>query len=321
MKKVKEYGALVLITLICICLVGGSVLAEERASSRSSHITSRGVLDYENGKVVIDSSDLIYLANQIDDLEAAYKSATVDALNQISTYYSTMDGDISHNDWENNVSSDSAVVLSFNDLYQGILKSQSVEHLEDVQAKDSDGSLLYYADLDASDNNNLTRSTTETTDFPIMTQSANENNLTTGTAAWVDGKLLIGNGADNKTYYNQGYADGFANSVPGDAHIEYVRHKHTDKCYKTVNCAISWRYTGTMTAMCAGCSELYHQGIPVTFSCYTGVHSACGSADSSKAMCNSHERGMSPSPDSHVVSINLCGYYEGEIESATITWH
>lgn len=324
MKKVKEYGALVLITLICICLVGGSVLAEERASSRSSHITSRGVLDYENGKVVIDSSDLIYLANQIDALETAYKSATVDALNQISTFYSSADGDISHDYQENIVSSDSASVLSFNDLYQGILKSQSVEHLKDVQAKDSDGSLLYYADLDASDNNNLTRSTTETTDFPIMTQSAIENNLTAGTAAWVDGKLIIGNGADNQTYYNLGYADGLADNVPGDAKIEYVRHKHTDECYEDLTCNYTWKKTREYHKWCAGCqSDMPHddEDNRALFYSYSATHSVCDTT-STKDVCQRHNSSSNPSgTQSHIVNVCTCGYREGEIVSVTITWH
>lgn len=211
MKKVKEHGALALITLICFCIVGGSVLAEGRDSGRSSRIASRGVLDYENGKVVIDSADLLYLADQIDGLENAYKSATVDALNQIRTYYSSANGDISHDDRENNVPPESAAALSFDDLYKGILKSQSVEHLADVQAQDADGSLLYYADSDAGENNNLIMTTTDANDYPIMIRPAVASNLTGGTAAWVDGNLIIGNGADNKSYYDNGYKKGYDN--------------------------------------------------------------------------------------------------------------
>lgn len=227
MEKVKEYGALVLIMLICICIVSGSVMAEGREGGRRSRVTSKGVLDYDNGKVVIDSGDLIYLADQIDALEIAYKSATVDALNQISTFYSSADGDISHNDEENNVFSESAAILSFDDLYKGILKSQSVDHLEDIQAQDADERLIYYADSEASENNNLVNTTTEENNYPIMIQAVKENNLTAGTAAWVDGNLIIGNGADNQSYYRLGYADGYADNGHGDARVEYIYHEHT----------------------------------------------------------------------------------------------
>ena len=54
--------------------------------SRCSNIKSKGVVDYAGGKVVIDTSDFMYLANEIDELEAAYKMNTVAALNYMGTY-------------------------------------------------------------------------------------------------------------------------------------------------------------------------------------------------------------------------------------------
>mgnify|MGYP006990250174 CR=1 FL=1 len=41
--------------------------------TRRNHIQSKGIIDYAGGTVVIDSSDFIYMANQIDELENTYK--------------------------------------------------------------------------------------------------------------------------------------------------------------------------------------------------------------------------------------------------------
>ena len=207
MKKMKNLSILIVISLICVCIVGGSVLAEDGEYNRRKHIASKGVFDYSNSTVVLDSSDLIYLADEIDDLERAYKSSTVEALNRIGTFYVSTDGDISHECDDNNVSPDMAAELLFSDLYHGIVKSQSVDHLDNVQAEDAHGNPLYYADQNASDSNDLTSTTTDTNDYPVFIQPAAADNLTAGTAAWVDGDLIIGSGGDNAVYYDRGIHD------------------------------------------------------------------------------------------------------------------
>lgn len=207
MRKMKDFSTLIVISLICVCIVGGSVLAEDGEYNRRKRIASKGVVDYSNSTVVLDSSDLIYLADEIDDLERAYKSSTVEALNQIGTFYVSTDGDISHECDDNNVSPDMAAELLFSDLYHGIVKSQSVDHLDNVQAEDEHGNPLYYADQNASDSKDLTSTTAETNDYPVFIQPAAADNLTAGTAAWVDGDLIIGSGGDNTAYSDRAVND------------------------------------------------------------------------------------------------------------------
>ena len=251
MRKMKDFSALIVILLICVSIVGGSVLAEDGEYNRSSHIASKGVFEYSNNTVVLDSSDLTYLADEIDDLERAYKSATMEALNQISTFYASTDGDISHDHDDNNVSSDTAAELSFNDLYQGILKSQSVDHLANVQAEDADSNPLYYADQSASESNNLIATTTDPNDYPLLIQPVTANNITAGTAAWVDGDLIIGNGADNKAYYDKGYEDCITNIIYDGRVAVYIG---------------SWtRHAG----------DVYHYELPVSMVNPTGTMTNC----------------------------------------------
>ncbi len=62
--------------------------------------------------------------------------------------------------------------------------------------------------------------------------AATADNISQGKGAWVNGELIIGNGADNKTSYNQGYSDGLNKALNG-ASISYVYHQHTDACIRT----------------------------------------------------------------------------------------
>lgn len=139
--------------------------------TRRNRLKSKGRIDYENGKVVICADDFVYLADEIDILEIIYKAIIVKGLNGIGTYF-TKDGLVVH-EQEDNCPDDLALKLSLARLYDGILNSQSVEHLINQQ--------IYAAVSD---------------------------NLSAGTAAWVNGELIIGNGADNNAYYEEGFAQG-----------------------------------------------------------------------------------------------------------------
>lgn len=157
---------------------------------RKTRLTSKGSLDYADGTIQIHSADFAYLADEIDMLEAAYKTNIVTALNNIGTYF-LEDGSITYNKDAIVSSVQAAARLSFERLYEGIVKSQSVAHLEEQQ--------IYAAIAD---------------------------NLSSGSAAWVNGELITGNGADNNKYYNQGYMDGYQEVMDG-IDIEYQYHEHT----------------------------------------------------------------------------------------------
>lgn len=82
------------------------------------------------------------------------------------------------------------------------------------------------------------------------------DNLSLGVTSWVKGRLITGNGADNNTAYNNGYADGL-NYATNAANIAYTYHSHTgslagggcytvpvyhvhsSSCYQTVNITCS----------------------------------------------------------------------------------
>ena len=171
-------------------------------TARKSKLNSKGIINYANGTVVIDSSDFAYLADEIDMLESAYKANMVSALNTMRTFF-LADGSISHEPDSERNSGEEAVRLSLDTIISGILQSQSVEHLAEQGIA-----------------------------------GAIEDNISKGAAAWVNGELVIGNGADNDAYYKKGQEDvianpddyGIGNSLPNSTSV-IEAYTHTGEGY------------------------------------------------------------------------------------------
>lgn len=172
--------------LLTVLLLAGTIEMTSAAQTekRAANIKSKGNFDFENGTVFFASSDLVYLADEIDVLEDTYKTETVKALNGISTYFN-LDGSITHNPEESTLASAGAPSLPYNAITAGILSSQSIP------------SQTYKGTLPGSK--------TETTGNISGAAGAN---LSLGAAAWVDGHLIVGTGEDNSAYYKNGYDAG-----------------------------------------------------------------------------------------------------------------
>lgn len=217
--------SIIFLTGVCICILGVSVPAMAETTSRRANIKSSGNLDFDNGTVYFTSSDLTYLADEIDNLEDTYKQTSVDALNEVGTFFLS-DGTIVNDREQNEVDTDEKKsALSFGNILEGIKKSQSIDSLLQTQVTDKDGNLLFYETEGAQANKDIYSLTTTDTGFPAFYQPANANNLSAGTAAWVDGTLIKGNGSDNAAYYTQGFIDGQQN-IYDNLQVEYTFHKH-----------------------------------------------------------------------------------------------
>lgn len=193
--------------LICAAAIGGTVCASD--NHRREVIVSRGIINYDNGKVIIDSADLMTLADEMDGLEVSFKSGIADTLAQIGTYIQP-DGSISHN----NKADIDPQQIAFGDLAVGILQSQSVAHLARTQGRNEKGPVYYKFAA-----NNLLEVTENDTGMPVWIVPATEDNLTTQTAAWTDGHCLMGNGSDNYYFYQKGFIEGYADKL--GATVEY----------------------------------------------------------------------------------------------------
>ena len=136
---------------------------------RRDDIQSKGIINYGNGAVVLDSADFYLLVDEVNDLESQYKANVAAALKGIRTYFKS-DGSIVHEQEEDTLSPGDAARLPFDVICNGILRSQSVDHLAAAPAV--------------------------------------ENNISAGAAAWVNGKCIIGNGRDVQEAYDRGYDEG-----------------------------------------------------------------------------------------------------------------
>ena len=193
--------------LICVCSIGSTVYASSR--HRRDEIASRGAINYDDGRVVIDAADLTTLADEMDQLETAYKDNITDALANIESYVQ-QDGSISHEDRTDI----DAQQVAFRYLVGAVLQSQSVAHLADTQASDTKGPIYYkFA------KNNILEVTGSDTGMPVYIAPATEDNLTAQTAAWVNGHSLTGTGSDNYYFYQKGFIEGYA--AKRGATVEY----------------------------------------------------------------------------------------------------
>ena len=167
------------VTLISALLIGTcsiALAADTKDETTGSGLKSYGRIVYQNGgdAVVIDSEDFHMLADRLD----LFKRGVADQLNSINTYFTTEAGLSLKTDEGIRVvhtrpSGESAVdpkEIDFDTLLEGIAASQSV---------------------------------------PDDVSSASADNLTAGTAAWGDGHLMLGTGADNQKFYQNGYDEAY----------------------------------------------------------------------------------------------------------------
>lgn len=324
MRRVKTI-IFVVVCMISIC-VPMMVLAED--SSRRGNIKSKGRIDFENGTVVLDSTDLLYLADQVDELERIYKITTIDALNGIGTYFRN-DGTITNDAGVNEVDTDKEkAAVSFGNIKAGISQSQSVVSLLQIQAVDKGGNVLFYANQDAAANRNLLQTTTRDTGFPVYYQPVSAENLTAGTAAWVNGRLVVGNGGDNTSSYAQGFVDGQTNAMD-NLSVTYTYHYHEGDpengggCYEQITdsreCGSIYMnreyYRGaTCNEWCASFYEKEY----VCSGCGAVTGGLCGGGGNSCGRITGQIGGT------HVVTTTswqpVCGYSQGQILTATIVY-
>lgn len=254
-KKVK------FISISCICLLGICVpmFVMAQPPSRKANIKSSGNINFNNGEVFFASSDLMYLADEIDHLENTYKQTTVSALNDIGTFF-LQDGTLVY-DMERNEADteEEKSALSFGAITEGIKKSQSIDGLEHIQVTDKDGNLLFYEGEEAQEKKDICALTTTDTGFPAFYQEANANHLSAGTAAWINGTLIKGNGSDNADYYAQGVIDGMTNALE-NIDIQYTYHVHEGEANQEGGCYGKVSYQQNTYCTCRGFSPQDHGG-------------------------------------------------------------
>ena len=276
MKKICYIMGMFLCCFLGLFLCG--IQSKAEGSRRRDQIQSRGTILFETGQVMITSEDFIYLADKIDSLESTYKISLVNALNSMNTYFKN-DGTIVHDRGLNEIQSDEQKVnLSFDMIKNGIINSQSMDMIKTIQATDGNGTPLYYASEEASRNKEHLNHTTTNTGFPLLYKEAEANNLSAGTAAWVNGILIKGTGEDNRVSwqngYNEGYTKGAAEAL-GNLNVIYNYHVHEGDTSQVGGCY--GNLTGIQPVLC-GCNSYVYandNGHPYCANCYHNHSGKC----------------------------------------------
>ena len=278
--------------------------------NRRNKIKSSGNIKFENGEVYVTAEDFIYLADEIDHLESTYKCNLVDALNAIGTYFKS-DGTITQDSGQNEVTSDELKTnLSFGDLKRGILESQTLIEVKNIQAANAAGNPLYYISEEARDNGENLQITTDDTGIPVYHREVEANNITAGYAAWINGVLVKGNGEDNRISYNNGYNEGYTQGVAdslGKAQIVYTYHQHVGNSSKVGGCY--GKRKGSRVERCGCDSYAYEED--------EHGHTRCGNCGHNHG---SDECDAVVGSETYEYIGLVCGKTDKTIESATIIY-
>lgn len=193
MKKKLLSIIVLFIMTVSTCMVA---MAAENPSATRADLRSKGAIRYSGGEgsVIIDAADLYTLADQLD----LFKVRAVKQLGIMRTYLTHSGGGVAmtsadgvyavHNKPQAGTEAD-PLSLDFATILEGIAVSQSIP--SDPEVYGFPAGTKFYKKADG------TLSTSESDGAEaISIQSATAKNLSAGTAAWVNGELLLGTGED-----------------------------------------------------------------------------------------------------------------------------
>ncbi len=204
----KKIISVLIIAMMVTGTCSSALAADTKGEATRDNLKSYGAIEYRKGsdKVIIHSDDLYMLADQIDQV----KVDVSDQLEAMNTYFTAGDGiDLSTDRYISVTHTRppradfvDPLSINFDTLLEGIAASQSVSpNVTDYGY--SSGTRLY-----RKEDGSLTTNGSETGATQIDVTVATADNLSAGTAAWVNGRLILGTGGDNKSYFDQGYEKG-----------------------------------------------------------------------------------------------------------------
>lgn len=190
---------------------GGTLVDKDSFASKGKIQVKENETDPDPA-IVIDSADLVTLANATNELNTQFTDSLAAAVNNIGSVPKT---------------DRVAEGAQFSDILSAITNSQAIDSSESVYVLP---------------NGTVTDDSTAEGVVETQIAGATAENLTAGTAAWVDGQYIVGTGADNNSYYDLGISNSSCNyslSVYGqDADLNKYSNTSIDVNNKT-NMAIN----------------------------------------------------------------------------------
>lgn len=201
-------------------------MAANKGGATSDSLKSHGTIVYEDSdsEVIINSLDLYMLADQVDQI----RLNVVDQLRSLHTYFTAGQGVPLKTDGKIGITHKAPfgtdyvdpLTIDFDTLLEGIAASQWVP--TDVKDYGYSGGTRLYRRADGS----LTTYGSGDDLTEIFIREATADNLSAGTAAWVNGRLLLGTGKDNSAYMEKGENAGSA-SGSGSENLDGVFQNFT----------------------------------------------------------------------------------------------
>lgn len=229
--------ALVLAVVSCAVIAGAAKLKAAAASGS----VSTGNFAADEGRVAFYDSDVIYLKNEINMLQSEIDYSMLDTGASDYTLNASTGSRRSLLHSHGTINYDSGkVLISANDLvnfadgidklekdYRGMVTAAlnkigtyfDPEGNAGHAAADGTGSVLPSCEQLMA---GLLRS--QSVDH-LAAAPVTSDNITAGAAAWVNGRCIIGNGADNERAYQRGREDGGTGDGDG-VDIQYTYHEH-----------------------------------------------------------------------------------------------
>ena len=224
------------------CTIIASILVLGlRVSAAAAQTASTGSLAAYDGKIHYDSADVSYLCREVNLLQKELDDFVFDELAFGGTVSTPADklqnklnshGTINYN--SDRVVADAGDLLSLADSINGLGNNYATmvyRALGNIGTFfDLNGNVVHEAQAAG---NPAYLSCEQLAEGIMRSQSVGHlaaspiipDNLTAGTAAWVNGQYIIGNGSDNEKSYQRGLEDGMA-GVGEDVDIQYTYHVH-----------------------------------------------------------------------------------------------
>lgn len=233
-----KYKGPVLAAVGCVIIACSLGLCVSAAAAETA---SKGNLNASDGKVYIDSTDVSYLRGEVNLLQNELDDSVFGELPFGGTISASSDKLRNRLNSHGTINYDSdKVVVCAGDLLNLADSINGLGNNYATMIYRALGNIGTYYDL----NGNVVHET-QTAGNPsylsceqlaegiMQSQSVGHlavspitsDNLTAGTAAWVNGQYVIGNGSDNEKSYQHGLEDGMAGEGE-DVDIQYTCHEH-----------------------------------------------------------------------------------------------
>ena len=156
--------------VLCLTIAFTPVIGYAAGSGRAANLQSHGKVNYTNGtdEVVIDSNDLVTLANEIDTLEENAKWGQVQALQSLPA--------VAQKNSLTGVTLDTIGNVTFDQINNAIKNSQKIDTTQSVYKLP---------------NGSVTTNSAEEGATQVQISGATANNLSAGTAAWVEDRKSV----------------------------------------------------------------------------------------------------------------------------------